>query len=115
MEKLIHFLEDEAKKADRRYQSLCKDIETGLEGVGGVDAMVKRAKAAQHEKTYYKFFYELRARYESDKAHDDMPGFIAHCLDLIQDEFKNYVDKDEALSEARQALLKKLTPILAGL
>ncbi|WP_394222605.1 hypothetical protein [Alteromonas gracilis] len=113
MEQLIKFLEHETEKADKRYQLMCRDIESGLENVGGVDAMARRVVEAQREKTLYNFFYIIRARYEADVAQDDMPEFITYCLELIQDEFSERV-KVPALTEARQMLLKELTPILAG-
>lgn len=112
MEQFINFIEGEARKADSRYKSICLELESGLEAVGGIDVMAAQVMEAQKEKARHHFFSTLRARYEADSAQGDMPAFITFCLDVIAGEFTENV-KVEALTEARKLLLKQLTPVLA--
>ena len=111
LKQLADFCEKEAITADKRYKIMLRNMQSGLDEIGGVDAMADLAANAQHQKHLRIFFNKIVERYNFDAAHEDGSGFVAFCLGMVAAEFSE--TKCKAKSKARQLLLDKLSTVLA--
>jgi hypothetical protein len=120
MQALIDFFNFEIHKAELRLESLAESLESATKrhkegNAPSPRAIVKLANEMQREQTYGVFFAELAEHYATAAAKGDMTPFLDECIACLSDEYKNYTTKTteiNAAREARQSLLKELTPFL---